>query len=83
MSVASQVGLVIAWVVGTQTARQIGIDAMRSGALTEEERETFNLGIVAATFFPPPPGRKPTPLKDLEVWAERALGYATPRWTRR
>ena len=82
MSTASQVGMVITWSVGPQMARQIGLDAMKAGVLDEDERERFNLGIVAATFFPPPPFRKPTPLVELERYAERALGFSRPRWTR-
>lgn len=79
MSVASQVGMIVAWVVGPQMARQIGLDAMQANALDEGEREQYNLGIVAATFFPPPIGTAPPPLTELMRRAEEFIGLPKPQ----
>ena len=82
MSYASNVGMLVTWTVGPQMARQIGLDMMKEGVLDEADRDRFNLGIVAATFFPPPPFKKPSLIVELERYAERALGFSKPRWTR-
>lgn len=80
VAIGQRVGLSIAQALGTSRARQVIAEAARAGVINREEKESIDVGIGASVFMPPPPGQVPAPLKDIQHFAERSLGFKASRF---